>query len=1236
MTAFQKNLFTLRDIIGIFILLFIAMVVAGYFFFLKQKDSALLDADVELTAVANLHLNLITQWRNERIGDARSLTENQHALEHVPELLRTKQDAKIGRDFRQWLSVLKNAYRYDDIAFVDSSASMLLNTSERKFPISAMDSAAIRMAVRNREIIFSDFNIDEGQVEFDLDVAAPFITNIDSKPIVKCVVLFRIDPRVHLFPLLEKYPSNSKTGESFLAQRIGDSVQFISGLRFLEPEQRPFRLPLSMKRLTASMFLRGNYRSVEGIDYRGEDVYAIGLKIPGTSWLLVVKKDKAEILEEIKERMIFFALICTSFILLAGVAIGFFWKRTEVTHFKTALLALEEKHHAEEKLRHSESRYRTLIERASDPIFISSADGSYIEVNAAASRLTGYSVDELLRMRITDIIAPEDLNIQPLRLAEVKEKGHISIQRLIRKKDASIIPIDVSATAMEDGTLLAIARDITERIRLMHAIETSEKKYREFVQNSQDVIWSFDLHGNVTFINDAVEQMLGYTADEMIGASYAMIMPTEEFRRLVILFTRTIRNNEPIRDFDTILLHKDGSTVFGISNGAAVRDEYGNVIGVSGTTKDVTQRRAADRELIESERRFRDTLENIRMVAIRLDVQGNIAFCNDYLLELTGWKEDEILHRNWFDLFLPEENKSSVRAIFESNITRRDSFPHYRSAIKTRGDARRLISWNNILLRDITGKVTGMASIGEDITEQAEAQEKLRQSKHLLESIVEGITDAVFVKDTEGRYLVINSHGAELIGKTKEDFIGKTDAEIFSPEEARTIMQEDQQIIRSGSTRVFEESIRNPKTSAVQIFHALKGVLKDEKGNVYGIFGIARDTTEQKQTEDYLRNAKEQAEKAQQLKDSFIANMSHEIRTPLNIIMGYSGLIEASFESQANDEQKNFFQSIQNGGARLMRTVEQILSFSSFETGLFLPRSEIVSVQSIIEKIVREMLPIAEEKKLFLELRVDATDSEILGDHYACDQAFANLIDNAIKFTAKGGVRITLSSNLASTVIEIADTGIGIAKDYLPKLFDAFSQETMGYSRPFEGLGLGLALTKRYIETNHGMLDVWSEKNLGTRFTITFPLAHGTGSPAQRTVEPVKLPLEGKPTVAASKKKSILLVEDDEQTQEYMHIMLIKDFDVLIATNADDALSILRTSHVHLILMDLSLHGQIDGLQLTKIIRDDESLQSIPIFATTAHAFPNDKKKSLEAGCNEYFAKPIQIKQLLQVIGNYL
>ncbi|MBN1447964.1 MAG: tetratricopeptide repeat protein [Bacteroidetes bacterium] len=396
----------------------------------------------------------------------------------------------------------------------------------------------------------------------------------------------------------------------------------------------------------------------------------------------------------------------------------------------------------------------------------------------------------------------------------------------------------------------------------------------------------------------------------------------------------------------------------------------------------------------------------------------------------------------------------------------------------------------------------------------------------------------------------------------------------------------------------------------------------------YGI-GFVLDITNWKSIERELLEAKEIAEQADSLKHAFLTNISHEIRTPLNIIMGYFGLLQTDLRDRLNADETDHFEKVDLAVRRLLRTVDQILNLSILESGSYALTTEQCVLNELAHEVVEELRPLAQEKNLTLSLRSPARDLIVTVDRYSVAQALRNTLDNAIKFTDSGEITVSFSAQEKDVTIVVEDSGIGMTDQYIQRLYQSFSQEKDGYTRPYDGLGLGLTLTKRYIEVNGGSINVRSRKGVGTVFTLELPLTHQAVAVVDEAIAPPPVDNGGPPP-------SILAVEDDHETQKFLALILHGSCDMKFAESAEEAWELLQRESFHLILMDISLRGEEDGLQLTRRIRAEGRNPGIPIVAVTAHAFADDRRRSLEAGCNEYLPKPFRVKELKELVARFV
>jgi len=251
----------------------------------------------------------------------------------------------------------------------------------------------------------------------------------------------------------------------------------------------------------------------------------------------------------------------------------------------------------------------------------------------------------------------------------------------------------------------------------------------------------------------------------------------------------------------------------------------------------------------------------------------------------------------------------------------------------------------------------------------------------------------------------------------------------------------------------------------------------------------ANDISDLKKTEIDLIRAKNKAEQADQVKTLFLANMSHEIRTPLNSILGFTELIEQKTRDKLGKEYLSLFDIVQSSGQRLMNTVHKILDISQIEAGTYELNPSSIDLHDLLSTLVNEIEPRATKKQLVIHWTSSLQPAIIMGDVQSISHAVSNLLDNAIKYTDKGTIDITLTEKNNQFHLVIQDTGIGISPEYLKHMYDIFSQESSGYTKKYQGIGLGLALAKRFLDLNNVNIDVESQKGIGTTFTLIFPKA---------------------------------------------------------------------------------------------------------------------------------------------------
>jgi PAS domain S-box-containing protein len=878
--------------------------------------------------------------------------------------------------------------------------------------------------------------------------------------------------------------------------------------------------------------------------------------------------------------------------------------------------------------------YQTIIEQSLFGVVV--MRGSKVQfVNQYAANMVGYSIDELLKFKDDEFnnMIHEDHRMDFVRqlrtLIVGKPANHSSLFK-ISKKDNTVRWLEAYSTIIEyegQKSILLLGHDVSERVEIMERNRQNEERYRIISDVISDYAYSQVVHedGSWTsdWISDSVIRITDHVPEQPLFSWIDHVV--EQDRNIVEThIANTLKGKSDIAEFR--VRTRDGETKWLREYCKPITDEQSHrVVKYYAVGQDITERRQMRQALHEFERRFRVMLENLSMISVILDTRGKMVFCNDYLLELTQYKRDELLSIDWFSTFIPEKSRNEMASLYKATL-RDGLFPvNMENEILTRAGERRLIKWTNTVLRDTKGSVIGTASIGEDITDMRRAETQLRDSEERYRQLFTIEPDALIVHDYETQEILeANKAMLAMYGYTREEVIGLPMMALSAePEKTRKFIKEMDKL----KTRKIPLRYHKKKDGTVFPVEISAGLFIHDKRKM--VYAAARDISERVKADSALIEAKERVELSDKLKDSFIANMSHEIRTPLNIIMGFTGIIESGIGDILSDEQRDYFRSVERAGDRLQRTVEQLLNLSSMQAGAYAPSFNEFDISNQVDHLVSDMISLAQAKGLALEILHEEPSLQVSADKYLVEQTIANIIDNAIKFTKNGGVFVRVFPSKQYATIEVKDTGIGISEEYLPSLFSMFSQEVIGYTRPFDGLGLGLALSKMYADEFGGRIRVSSVKGSGTIIQVDVPLAKAANRDDQS--EPFKRLRSG----SLSKERSILVIEDDVVTQRYLDIAL-QDFNLIHASNTEEALHVLSGNEVDMIFLDRHLKGTFDGIHCAEIIKSNTQTSRIPIVVLSSHEQADDKKRCDEAGCSGFITKPIQKGVLESIISKVI
>jgi len=386
--------------------------------------------------------------------------------------------------------------------------------------------------------------------------------------------------------------------------------------------------------------------------------------------------------------------------------------------------------------------------------------------------------------------------------------------------------------------------------------------------------------------------------------------------------------------------------------------------------------------------------------------------------------------------------------------------------------------------------------------------------------------------------------------------------------------------------------------------------------------------------------------RATRLKDEFLASMSHELRTPLTGILAFAQALQKQIYGPLTEKQLNSLKSIEDSGKHLLELINDILDLSKIEAGMMELEIGLVSAEEICQASLRLIKQMAQAKRQDVAYRLSPLDLRLLADNRRLKQMLVNLLSNAVKFTPEGGslgLEVEGDSRQEAVRFTVWDTGVGIAGEDMPRLFQSFVQLDSRLSRRYAGTGLGLALVRRMAELHGGGVAVESEVGKGSRFTIALPWNLPPRiDPADRLAQrgaprsaggdhPMRLV-----KLAQARRPRLLLAEDTETTITLLSDYLeAEGYELIVARSGSEAIQKAREVSPDLILMDVQMPG-MDGLETMQRIRQESALAATPMIALTALAMPGDRERCLAAGANDYLTKPVNLEGLAQTIRGKL
>jgi len=630
--------------------------------------------------------------------------------------------------------------------------------------------------------------------------------------------------------------------------------------------------------------------------------------------------------------------------------------------------------------------------------------------------------------------------------------------------------------------------------------------------------------------------------------------------------------------------------------------------------KDISDHNLAEQKLTVSEIRYRRLFEAAKDGILILDSEtGRIMDVNPFLIELLGYSKEQFVEKAIWEIGFFRDiiaNYDKFLELRQTGFVRYDDLP-----LETAEGRKINVEFvSNVY---IEGDHSVIQCNIRDITKRVKIEKEIHRVNSFMESIVENIPDMIFLKDANTlNFVMFNKAGEEMLGIPRQEILGKSDHDFFSKELADAFIEKDRQVLLNKIMFDIPEEPIQTRDQGIKILHTKKVPILNALGEPQYLLGISEDITERKLAEADLISAKEHAEESDRLKSAFLANMSHEIRTPMNGILGFAELLKEP--ELTGDEQRKYIGIIEKSGRRMLNIINDIVNISKVESGQMEISVSETNVNDQISFICNFFKPEVERKgmKLFCNHPLTATEATIMTDREKLYAILTNLVNNAIKFSVEGFIEVGYEKKGLFLEFYIKDSGEGIPPEKWEIIFKRFRQGSELLNRNYEGAGLGLAISKAYVEMLGGTIWVASECGKGSEFYFTIPynLAHDD----KHIVEKQGQSDQGRHLQYNFK----ILVAEDDETSELLIKSIIKKFskDILTARTGLEAVEICRNNpDLDLIMMDMRM-PELDGYSATRQIRQFN--KEVIIIAQTAFGLNGDRALAISAGCDDYITKP--------------
>jgi PAS domain S-box-containing protein len=586
-------------LIILFIVISISVILAGILYYKNQKQALLNEKQLELSAITDLKIRQITQWRLERLGDGKFLGGNLLMVRKFSEFIQKPGDKLLREEILQSLKSLTENIDYRNALLVDTEGKVRLSFPDQDSLIGDQLMPLIKGIIEKHQVVLTDLHRASLVSFVHIDLIVPLIDRSKNDTLVLGLLTLRVDPQKILYPMIQSWPTPSKSAESLLIRKDGTEIVYLNELRHQKNTELLLRKPIATQKLPAAMAIGGVTRTINGIDYRGVPVVAAMRKVPGTPWFMVAKIDREEILSVFNKQMTMVVIILILFILTSGLSFGFLIRVQRVRFYR-------EKY--ENELEHLAlvKHFDYILKFANDIILLIDKNLNIVEANDRALESYMYNRNELIGMNLDKIRAPETFSLLKEQLKIVDENEFGTFETLHQRKDGSVFAIEISSRVVNiEGSKYyqTIGRDITERKSAEDTLKESEEKFRKIFEESPFSMAMTGKDFGIVRANQSFCDMIGYNEEELKSFTFRTFTHPDHIANDEISLLRLIAQEIPIYNTEKRYIRKNKSLIWGSTTVSIIRNNSGEVQFFLVMVEDITSRKKTHSELIVAKER---------------------------------------------------------------------------------------------------------------------------------------------------------------------------------------------------------------------------------------------------------------------------------------------------------------------------------------------------------------------------------------------------------------------------------------------------------------------------------------------------------------------------------------------------------------------------------------------------------------------------------------------------------